>query len=455
MSVNHAAERADRAARLQLVDLPPATAASTIRGMLDICLVRDKPDFVKKRLATRAGADETKIDNLLRVDSERRKTETALQKLNAERNRSSKEIGAKRGRGEATGEIEKRVREIGEEIADRNRQVTTFDEEQRNLLLEIPNLPHESVPEGKDPSANRVVRSWGEKPKPDGEVLDHVALGEKLNLFDLERAAKLSGSGFICFTGAGARLERSLINFMLDLHTREHGYAEISPPFLVRRDCMIGTTQLPKFEPDMYGLEENQLFLAPTAEVPVTNFYREEILAIVDLPKKFVAYTPCFRREAGSAGHQTRGIIRVHQFDKVELVKITTADKSYDELERLAADAERVLQLLGLHYRMVELCTGDLGFGSAKTYDIEVWSPGQNSYLEVSSCSNFEDFQARRMNLRYKDGDGKNRFCHTLNGSGLALPRLFAALIESGQRKDGSIRLPEILKPYFGATEIR
>jgi seryl-tRNA synthetase len=423
--------------------------------MLDISLVRDKPDFVKRRLATRGGADETKIDNLLRVDSDRRKTETTVQQLNAERNRSSKEIGAKRGRGEATSEVETRVREMGEKIVDLNRQVTTLDEEQKNLLLEIPNLPHESVPEGKDLSANKIVRSWGEKPKTGGEVLDHVALGEKLKLLDLTRAAKLSGSGFICFTGAGAKLERSLINFMLDLHTRDHGYAEISPPFLVRRDCMIGTTQLPKFEADMYGLEENQLFLAPTAEVPVTNFYRDEVLAKIDLPKKFVAYTPCFRREAGSAGHQTRGIIRVHQFDKVELVKITSAEKSYDELEKLLADAERVLQRLGLHYRVLELCTGDLGFGSAKTYDIEVWSPGQNSYLEVSSCSNYEDFQARRMNLRYKDADGKNRFCHTLNGSGLALPRLFAALIESGQQKDGSIRLPEILLPYFGASEIR
>ncbi len=423
--------------------------------MLDIRLVREKPDFVKSRLAKRGGAEEAKIDNLLRVDAERRKTETALQQLNAERNRLSKEIGAKRGRGEATGELETRVREIGEQIVDLDRHATTFDAQQKNLLLEIPNLPHENVPEGKDPSANRIVRSWGEKPKLDGRILDHVALGEKLKLFDLERAAKLSGSGFICFTGAGAKLERALINFMLDLHTREHGYVEVSPPFLVRRDCMIGTTQLPKFEPDMYGLEENQLFLAPTAEVPLTNLYREEILTIVDLPKKLVAYTPCFRREAGSAGHQTRGIIRVHQFDKVELVKITTAEKSYDELETLAADAERVLQLLGLHYRIVELCTGDLGFGSAKTYDIEVWSPGQNGYLEVSSCSNFEDFQARRMDLRYKDVDGKNRFCHTLNGSGLALPRLFAALIESGQQEDGSIRLPEILLPYFGASEIR
>src|SRR5213076_2319709 len=234
-----------------------------------------------------------------------------------------------------------------------------------------------------DPGANRVVRSWGEKPQLTRPT-DHVALGTRLNLFNPEWATKLSGSGLICFTGAGAKLERALINFMIDLHTREHGYVEISPPFLVRRDCMIGTSQLPKFEADMYGLEENQLFLAPTAEVPLTNLYREEILSVADLPKKFVAYTPCFRREAGAAGRETRGIIRVHQFDKVELVKITTPEKSYDELESLTADAERALQLLGLHYRVVELCTGDLGFGSAKTYDLEVWSPGQNAYLEVS-----------------------------------------------------------------------
>src|SRR5207244_7398103 len=237
-------------------------------------------------------------------------------------------------------------------------------------------------------------------------------------ILDRERATKLSGSGFICFTGAGAKLERALINFMIDIHTREHGYTEISPPFVVRRDCMIGTSQLPKFESDMYDLENGELFLAPTAEVPVTNLYREEILATVDLPKKFVAYTPCFRREAGSAGRETRGIIRVHQFDKVELVKITTPERSYDELESLTADAERILQSLGLHYRVIELCTGDLGFGSAKTYDLEVWSPGQGAYLEVSSCSNYEEFQARRMALRFRDGEGKNRFCHTLNGSG-------------------------------------
>ena len=421
--------------------------------MLDIRLIREKPDFVRERLATRGGGDDAKIDDILRVDAERRKTETALQQLNADRKRLSKEIGGKKSRGEATDELEQRVRKIGEQIAELNARAAAAEEEQNDLLLQIANVPHASVPIGKDPSANKVVRSWGEKP-PLSEPADHVALGTKLKLLDLERAAKLSGSGFICFTGKGAKLERALINFMIDLHTRDHGYIEISPPFLVRRECMIGTSQLPKLEAEMYGLEENQLFLVPTAEVPLTNLHRDEILSVADLPKKFVAYTPCFRREAGAAGRETRGIIRVHQFDKVELVKITTPEKSYDELEALTADAERVLQLLGLHYRVVELCTGDLGFGSAKTYDIEVWSPGQNAFLEVSSCSNFEEFQARRMHLRFKDRDGKNRFCHTLNGSGLALPRLFAALIETGQQKNGSIRIPEKLQAYFGADEI-
>ncbi len=421
--------------------------------MLDIRLIRKKPDFVSERLATRGGSDEAKIAEVLRVDAERRKIETQLQRLQADRNRLSKEIGAKRSRNEPSEELEVQVRKIGDEIGDLTQRASALDQEQRNLLLEIANLPHESVPIGKDPSGNRVVRSWGEKPQL-SDPADHVALGQRLKILDLERAAKLSGSDFICFTGAGARLERALINFMIDLHTREHGYTEISPPFLVRRDCMIGTSQLPKLEAEMYGLEENQLFLVPTAEVPLTNLHRDEILNVVDLPRKFVAYTPCFRREAGAAGRETRGIIRVHQFDKVELVKITIPEKSYDELESLTADAERVLQLLGLYYRVVELCTGDLGFGSAKTYDIEVWSPGQNAFLEVSSCSNFEDFQARRMHLRFKDRDGKNRFCHTLNGSGLALPRLFAALIESYQQSDGSVRLPEKLRDYFGAEKI-
>src|SRR5881275_798240 len=422
--------------------------------MLDIRLIREKPDFVRERLATRGGGDDAKIDDVLRVDVERRKAETALQQLNADRKRLSKEVGGKKSRGEETGELEQRVRQIGEQIADLTTRAMAAEEEQNDLLLRIANLPHETVPIGKDAVANRVMRMWGEKPqlsKPD----DHVTLGTKLNLLDMERAAKLSGSGFICFTGTGARLERALINFMIDLHTREHGYNEISPPFLVRRDCMIGTSQLPKFEADMYGLEDGQMFLAPTAEVPVTNFHREEILAANDLPRKFVAYTPCFRREAGSAGRETRGIIRVHQFDKVELVKITTPESSYEEHETLTADAERILQSLELHYRVIELCAGDLGFGATKTYDIEVWSPGQNTYLEVSSCSNFSDFQARRMNLRFKDAGGKNRFCHTLNCSGLALPRLFAALIENGQQKDGSVRLPKKLLPYFGAEQIR
>jgi seryl-tRNA synthetase len=423
--------------------------------MLDIRLIREKSDFIKGRIATRGGGDEAKIDELLQVDGERRKAETALQQLNADRKRLSKEIGGKRARGESSEELEADVRQIGDRIAALNSETAKLDEQQRNLLLQIPNAPHVAVPVGRDAAANPVLHSWGEKPQLTGNVLDHVALGEAWQLFDLARAAKLSGSGFIAFTGKGARLERALINFMLDLHTREHGYLEMSPPFLVRRDCMIGTTQLPKFEEDMYGLEENQMFLAPTAEVPVTNFHREEIMEESELPKKFVAYTPCFRREAGSAGRETRGIIRVHQFDKVELVKITTAEKSYEEWEALAADAERVLQLLGLHYRVVELCTGDLGFGAARAYDIEVWSPGQKAYLEVSSCSNFEDFQARRMNLRYKGADGKNRFAHTINGSGLALPRIFAALIENYQRPDGSIEIPEKLQPYFGSGEIR
>src|SRR5213594_2990925 len=422
--------------------------------MLDIRLIREKPDFVRERIASRGGDDAAKIDELLKVDAERRKAETELQQLQSERNRLSKEIGGKKSRGEATKDLEAEVRKIGDRIVDLNQRSASFDEQQMNLLLEIPNLPHESVPLGKDPSANKLVREGGRKPKLAGKALDHVALGEKLKILDLERATKLSGSGFICFTGAGAKLERALINFMIDLHTREHGYLEVSPPFLVRRDCMIGTSQLPKFEADMYGLEENQFFLAPTAEVQLTNLCREEILSLADLPKKFVAYTPCFRREAGAAGRETRGIIRVHQFDKVELVKITTPEKSYDELESLTADAERVLQLLGLHYQIVELCTGDLSFGSAKTYDIEVWSPGQNAYLEVSSCSNFEDFQARRMHLRFKDRDGKNRFCHTFNGSGLALPRLFAAFIENNQRPDGSVSIPEKLQPYFGTERI-
>ncbi len=423
--------------------------------MLDIRLIREQPDFVKSRLATRGGDEAALVDEVARMDADYRSGATTLQRLTAERKKLEKEIGAKKNRKEDAAELIHRVGVVGDRISQLETEVAVDEsaELRTSLLLQIPNLPHASVPAGKDASDNPVLRTWGEKPELK-DAQDHVVLGTKLKLFDLERAAKLSGSGFICFIGAGARLERALIQFMLDLHTREHGYLEMSPPFLVRRECMIGTTQLPKFEEDMYGLEDQQLFLAPTAEVPVTNFHREEILAASELPKKYAAYTPCFRREAGSAGRETRGILRVHQFDKVELVKITKPETSYAEHESLTADAERVLQLLGLHYRVIELCTGDLGFGSAKTYDIEVWSPGQGAYLEVSSCSNYEDFQARRMNLRFKDAE-KNRFCHTLNGSGLALPRLFAALIETYQRPDGSVAIPEKLQRHFGAAEIK
>jgi len=419
-----------------------------LKGMLDIRLIRENPDYVRERLATRGGEAASAVDEILACDRRRRELETRLQQQNGDRKRLSKEIGVLRAKGKDSAVLETQVRGIGEEISSLNEQTAAADQTQRDLLLQLPNLPHDKNPIGMDAGANPVVRVWGEKPAFAFVPADHVALGAKNNLFDAERATKISGSGFICFTGAGARLERALINFCLDLHTREHGYTEVSPPFLIRRDAMIGTGQLPKFEDDMYGLENGEVFLAPTAEVPVTNLHREEILTLADLPKKFVAYTPCFRREAGSAGRETRGIIRVHQFDKVELVKLTTPETSWDELEALTANAERVLQLLGLHYRVIELCTGDMGFGSARTYDIEVWAPGQNAYLEVSSCSNYTDFQARRMNLKFKDEEGKNRFCHTLNGSGTALPRLFVALVETYQQADGSIRIPEALQPY-------
>lgn len=420
--------------------------------MLDIRLIRENPDLVKSRLATRAdhSAD---IDAILAIDTERRQTETRLQQLLADRKRLSKEIGGLRARGEDTSEIEARVKAFGTDLETLGANATALDERQRDLLLRIPNIPAAEVPIGEDASHNPTVRTWGEMPATaTGE--DHLAIATRLGLLDTDRAAKISGSGFTCFTGAGARLERALLNFLLDLHTREHGYTEVSPPFLIRRECMVGTGQLPKFEDDMYGVDGGEFFLAPTAEVPVTNLRRDEILSPGDLPLQFAAYTPCFRREAGSAGRDTRGIIRMHQFDKVELVKICHPDHSAAELETLTANAERVLQLLGLHYRVIDLCTGDLGFGSARTYDIEVWAPGQQGYLEVSSCSNFGDYQARRMNLRFKDADGKNRFCHTLNGSGTALARLYVALLETYAQPDGSIALPEALHPYFGAPTI-
>jgi len=423
--------------------------------MLDIRLIREHADQVKARLSARGGDSQLQIDRILECDRDRRAAETQLQTLQSERKRMSKEIGARKSKGEDTAAVEAEVRGMGEQITTLNEESAALDERQRELLLHLPNLPHEGCPIGSDAEANPEVRVWGEKPAFGFSPKSHVELGEALGLFDFERAAKISGSAFVVFTGAGARLERALLNFLLDLHTREHGYTEVSPPVVVRPEALIGTSQLPKFEEQLYRCERDDLYLTPTAEVPVTNLHREEILPLEQLPICYAAYTPCFRREAGSAGLGTRGLIRMHQFDKVELVKITTPETAAAELEILTSHAERVLQILGLHYRTIELCTGDIGFSSTRTYDIEVWAPGQNGYLEVSSCSHFGDFQARRMNLRFKDSEGKNRFCHTLNGSGTALPRLMVALLETYQQQDGTVLLPEVLRPYFGSEHIQ
>ena len=347
--------------------------------------------------------------------------------------------------GVDTADRQERVRGMKEQLAALDGEVKSFEEEFRQLLAGIPNLPHESVAVGKDGADNPEVRRWGEAPKFAFPAKPHWDIGEKLGILDFARAAKISGSGFILYKAAGAQLERALINWLLDLHTREHGFTEMSPPFLINRAAMIGTGQLTKFEEDMYRLRDEDMYLA-----------REEVLREDQLPIYYCAYTPCFRREAGAAGKQTRGMIRVHQFDKVELIKFVKPENSYDELEKMVTNAERVLQLLGLHYRVVLLCTGDMGFASAKTYDIEVWAPGQNAYLEVSSCSNCEDFQARRANIRFKGADGKNRFVHILNGSGTALARLYVALLETYQQPDGSVKIPEVLSPYMGGLrEIR
>jgi seryl-tRNA synthetase len=422
--------------------------------MLDIRLIRENPDAVKTRLATRGGDAAARVDEVLACDQARRAAETRLQQLQGDRKRTSKEIGMRKGKGEDTSETEAQVRAIGEEISRLEHEAAALEAQQRELLLAVPNLPHEGIPIGTDASANPEIRVWGDKPIYQYPPKTHLQLGESLALFDFERATRMSGSAFVAFTGAGARLERSLINFLLDLHSDQHGYTEVLPPVLMKPEALVGTGQLPKFEDQQYKCERDNLYLAPTAEVPVTNLHREEIVPLAQLPIRYAAYSPCFRSEAGAAGLGTRGLIRMHQFDKVELVKITTPETSFAELESLTADAEKVLQLLGLHYRVIELCSGDVGFGSAKTYDIEVWAPGQSAYLEVSSCSNFGDFQARRMQLRFKGADGKNHFCHTLNGSGTALPRLFVALVETYQQEDGSILLPEPLHRYFGADRI-
>jgi seryl-tRNA synthetase len=421
--------------------------------MLDIRLLRDQPDFVKARLATRGSGMGDVVEAVLAADSRRRAVETHLQSLQAERNRLSKEIGVMRSRGHDTALIEAEVKSHAAKMQALSQQGSLLEQEQRDLLLILPNLPQHSVPGGNDSSQNPVVRTWGER-LHSGRTEDHVSIAGRLDLVDFERATRMSGSGFACFKGKGARLERALVNFLLDLHTKDHGYTEVSPPLLIRPEALVGTSQLPKFEEQSYRIERDSLYLAPTAEVPLTNLHREEVLPFSSLPLKYTAYTPCFRREAGAAGVGTRGLIRMHQFDKVELVKICAPEGSDAELETLTDDAESALQILGLPYRVIELCTGDLGFGAAKTYDIEVWSPGQNAFLEVSSCSNFGDFQARRMNLRFKGQDGKNHLCHTLNGSGTALARLYVALLETGLQDDGTVSLPEPLHEYFGAEII-
>lgn len=422
--------------------------------MLDIRLLREKPDYVKERLALRGGDFIALVDSVLAMDEQRRAAETERQGLQSERNRISKEIGISKKKGEDTATIEAQVRGIGDRIEEIGREADALDVQQRDIMLGIPNLPHDGCPVGNSAEQNPEVRVWGVKPVYNFAPKDHVELGAQHGLIDFEAGAKISGSAFVVYRHHGARLERALINFLLDLHTEEHGYTEVNTPLLVKADALVGTTQLPKFADQVFHCEYDNLYLVPTAEVPVTNLHREEIVKLDQLPIQYAAYTPCFRREAGSSGLGTRGLIRMHQFDKVELVKITTPETSMAELEKLTLNAEKVLQLLGLHYRVIELCTGDIGFGSALTYDIEVWAPGQGSYLEVSSCSNFGDYQARRMNLRFKDENGKNRFCHTLNGSGTALARLFVALIETYQQADGSIQIPAPLQRYFGKETI-
>lgn len=431
--------------------------------MLDINLIRKQPDWVKQRLASRGAGDEARIDEILALDEQRRKALAEVEALKAVRNRVSKEIGALMGQKKlAEAEAKKaETKNLGDQISTLDKQAAEAEAARDRLMLQLPNLPHESVPVGTSAADNPVVRVHGAKPDYAFPPKSHVELCESLKLVDFARATKLSGSGFLLYTNWGAKLERALIQFMLDLHTTEHGYLEVSPPFMVGEHCLVGVGQFPKFKDQYYGVAEGddpqnlgRLYLIPTAETPVANIHREEILKESQLPIRYCAYTPCFRGEAGAAGVGTRGMIRVHQFDKVELIKIVKPEDGYAELEAMVENAERILRALGLHYRVICLCTGDMGFGSAKTYDIEVWAPGQGSYLEVSSCSNCEDFQARRMSLRYKAEDGQNRFPHILNGSGVALARLFVALIETHQQSDGSILVPEVLRPYLKTERI-
>lgn len=418
--------------------------------MLDIKIIREEPDRVKSALSSRGYTGD--LDEVLRLDEARREIISDVENLKSERNAASKEIGRLKKAGEDIGPKQTAMREVGDRIAELDARLRESEAALNEALLGIPNLPHPDAPVGLDDSQNRMVRSWGEAPEFAFDPKSHVELGQELGLFDFERAARMTGAGFPLFTGMGARLERALIQFMIDLHVAEHGFTEISPPFLCNAAAMTGTGQLPKMAEDMYHLTEDDLYLVPTAEVPVTNMFREEIITD-PLPINLVAYTPCFRREAGAAGKDTRGLIRVHQFDKVEMVKIVSPASSCDELESLVEYAEAVLRRLGLPYRVRELCTGDLSFAAAKCYDIELWAAGQKDWLEVSSCSNFVDFQARRARIRFRNEQGKPEFVHTLNGSGVALPRLFVALLENGQQADGSVALPEAIRPYLGGLE--
>lgn len=431
--------------------------------MLDIKLIREQPDMVRERLAARGAGDEAKISEVLNLDDQRRKALVEVEQLKAERNKVSKEIGALMGQKklEEAEARKKQTRDIGDRISALDKQVAEVEAARDAILLRLPNLPHSKVALGKSVADNPLIRTHGDKPAFGFKPKSHIDLCEQLKLVDFARGAKLSGSGFLLYTNWGARLERALIQFLLDLHVAEHGYTEVAPPFIIGRECMVGVGQFPKFEDQAYAVQEGldedtmgKLYLLPTAEAPVANIHREEILKESQLPIRYCAYSPCFRAEAGAAGLGTRGMIRVHQFDKVELIKIVKPEDGYAELDKMVGNAERVLQLLELHYKVIQLCTGDMGFASAMTFDIEVWAPGQDQYLEVSSCSNCEDFQARRMNLRFKSESGDNKFPSILNGSGTALARLFVALIETHQQADGSILIPEPLRPYLKTDRI-
>lgn len=446
--------------------LPPCpdNARTYNAPMLDIKLIRERPDFVRQRLATRGAGDEARIDEVLSCDAQRRKLLGEVEAMKAQRKRMSKDIGSLMGQKKlAEAEAKKKeTGDLGDRIAELDKQAAEAEAARDQLMLRLPNLPHESVPVGKSAEDNSVVRVHGEKPVFAFKPKSHVELCESLRLVDFTRAVKLAGSGFVLYMNWGAKLERALIQFMLDLHTTEHGYMEVSPPLMVGPQCLEGVGQFPKFADQYYAVQEGldtstlgKLYLIPTAETPVANIHREELLLERQLPISYCAYTPCFRGEAGAAGVGTRGMIRVHQFDKVELIGIVMPESGYAEQEKMVAHAERVLQSLGLHYRVVLLCTGDMGFASAKTYDLEVWAPGQGSYLEVSSVSNCEDFQSRRMNLRFKGHTGENRFPHLLNGSGTALARLFVALVETYQQSDGSLVVPPALRPYLKTERIQ